>query len=104
MFVAMTRADHLSSTSMTSGCLHDEVPLTPAELVVYLWERHRKKRSERTLRLYRWKGGGPPFFRDGNEVRYSPRLADEWAIAQWGEPLRNNSEQTARRLLVNPKD
>jgi hypothetical protein len=73
--------------------------LTPDELVVYLWEHYRLKRSKRTLQWYRRVGGGPQFFRAGNEVRYSTKLTDEWAINMRGEPVHSTTEARVRKGL-----
>jgi hypothetical protein len=50
----------------------DDVPMTTEDLASYLWQRHRIRRSRRTLQLYRREGGGPPFFRCGNKVFHMP--------------------------------
>lgn len=83
-------------THTTAG----EVPLTPHEACERLWVQHRIRRTPRTLQLYRRVGGGPPFHRAGNEVRYLPSAIDRWARERQGEPLRNNCERSARRLLM----
>jgi hypothetical protein len=93
----------VGSAPTTGPPSDDGVPLTPDELVDYLWQRHRLKRSTRTLQLYRREGGGPPFHRHSNSVLYLPRLADQWAIECRGDPIRNNSEQAARRLMADAK-
>jgi len=90
----------IRSTPPTGPPTDDDASLTPDELVEHLWERHRIRRSKRTLQLYRREGGGPAFFRAGNDVFYTRRLADEWAIERRGEPIKSNSEQSARRLML----
>jgi hypothetical protein len=89
------------SAGMSDADQQDDVVFTPDEEVGYLWERHRMRRSKRTLQLYRREGGGPPFFRIGNDVRYSQKMTDKWVAKQRGDPVHNNSEQAARRLLAD---
>jgi hypothetical protein len=78
----------------------DGPPLPPDELSAFLWTFFRIQRSPRRLAQLRMSGEGPPFLRDGNVVRYPPRLAAVWAVEQLGEPVRSTAEESARRLVA----
>jgi hypothetical protein len=73
----------------------DAAPLTPEETVEYLWSRWRIQRSIRRLAQLRMLGSGPAFVRDGNVVRYPPRLVDQWAVQVLGPPVRSTAEEAA---------
>lgn len=77
--------------------------LTPEELSDRLWAKFRIKRNARRLGQLRAEGSGPPYFRDGNAVRYRDDLLDQWE-EQLGEPARSTSEESARRLLADAKE
>jgi hypothetical protein len=55
--------------------------LPPEDASSYLDERWNLKRGTRALNVYRRVGGGPKFYRIGNDVRYTKRLLDEWVRA-----------------------
>lgn len=38
--------------------------------------------SHRTLQAWRTRGGGPPFYKLGSAVRYSPAAVDQWLAEQ----------------------
>lgn len=72
---------------------HPEPPFTPDELSVHLWTRWRIRRSPSRLAKLRQFGGGPPYHRDGNEVRYGRRSSDDWARAQLGTAFISTAEE-----------
>jgi hypothetical protein len=78
-------------------------PLSPAELKAYLLEQHSLRRSTRTLQQYRREGGGPPYVRSGNDVRYYTDSVDAWVADLFGEEVTSTSEESARRLLTVAK-
>jgi hypothetical protein len=101
----MTDDRHIQNTPLStdaSSYLQARLgtPLSPAEASAYLQARWGLRRSTRTLQGYRREGGGPPFFRVGNDVRYTQRIIDEWAARSMGEPVTSTSEQSARRLMA----
>jgi hypothetical protein len=73
--------------------------MPPADASAYLQARWGLKRTVRTLQGYRREGGGPRFFRVGNDVRYTRSLLDEWAARMMGEPFTSTAEQSARALM-----
>jgi len=80
-----------------------DIPISPEDASDYLLERWSLRRSPRTLRGYRRdppRGGGPMFFRIGNDVRYTRRLLDDWASRLMGQPFSSTTEESARRLLA----
>lgn len=77
-------------------------PFLPEELSRHLWDQYRIHRSPRRLAQLRGTGEGPPFLRDGCVVRYPRALADAWAEAQLGEPIRSTAEEAARRQIAQP--
>jgi hypothetical protein len=79
--------------------VRDLPPLPPDEFSKFLWDNFRIQRSPRRLAQLRMSGQGPPFMRDGNVVRYPPRLGSIWAIEQLGAPVRSTSEESARKLI-----
>ena len=85
---------------MADGTPNQDAMLTPGEAAAYLLDAWNLKRGPRVLGQYRREGGGPRFYRVGNDVRYTRRLLDEWVRELIGDPVRNNSEQAARRLVA----
>jgi hypothetical protein len=81
-----------------------DTPMSPVEAAGYLQDRWGLKRSTRTLQVYRRTGSGPPFFRVGNDVRYSRRMIDEWAARVLGDPLTSTAERAARALMRAAKE
>lgn len=80
---------------------HDlDQPIPDTEAVEYLFDQWRLRRGKRVLQQYRRVGGGPKFFRIGNDVRYNRRFLDEWARSLLGDPVSSNTEISARRLLA----
>jgi hypothetical protein len=75
-------------------------PLTPSETKTYLRDRHNLRRSERTLQQYRREGGGPPYVRTGNDIRYFTDSIDAWVASLFGDEVSSTSEESARRLSV----
>jgi hypothetical protein len=79
-------------------------PLPPAEASAYLQDRWGLKRTVRTLQWYRREGGGPQFFRIGNDVRYTRDLLDAWAARAMGDPLASSAEHSARALIAAARE
>ncbi len=75
-------------------------PLSPAELKAYLQDRHNIRRAERTLQLYRREGGGPPYVRTGNDIRYFTDSVDAWVAELFGDEVTSTAEESARRLTT----
>jgi hypothetical protein len=74
--------------------------MCPAEASAHLFEHWGLKRGIRTLQGYRRTGNGPVFHRVGNSVFYKRDAVDAWAAQLLGEPLRNTTERSARRLIA----
>jgi hypothetical protein len=74
--------------------------LSPPEASAYLKDKWNLPRGPRRLGELRAEGGGPKYYRAGNEVRYAPIHLDEYAVKILGEPLSSTSEETARRRAV----
>jgi hypothetical protein len=73
---------------------------TPDELTTYLRDQYRLQRGKRRLAEMRATGEGPPFFRAGGcQVLYRRDLADTWARAVIGEPLKSTADESSRRRL-----
>jgi hypothetical protein len=68
-----------------------------------LLERHSLRRSTRTLQQYRRDGGGPPYVRSGNDVRYYTDSTDAWVAELFGDEVTSTAEESARRLLTPAK-
>lgn len=71
-------------------------PFTTQELSKFLWDEYRIQRSAMRLARLRYIGGGPPFVRDGVQVRYPLPLARRWAKGQLGTPVQSTGEETTR--------
>lgn len=69
---------------------------TPQEMSDFLWSEYRIQRSPGRLAKLRTYGGGPPFVRDGIQVRYPPPLARQWAQDVLGKPVRSTAEEVTR--------
>jgi hypothetical protein len=77
-----------------------DAPLSPQEASAYLRERWGLTFGVRSLQVRRRTGDTAEFHRVGNRVLYTKAALDAWATQKLDQPLRNNSERTARRLMA----
>lgn len=70
--------------------------LAPRHLRTEQQEAERLNVSVRTLQAWRYKGGGPPFFRLGTAIRYDPAAVDSWLEDQIRSSTSDPGPETAR--------
>ena len=76
-------------------------PFTTQELSIFLWNEYRIQRSPMRLAKLRYTGGGPPFVRDGVQVRYPPPLARQWVEDLLGTPVRSTAEEIVTAIAAD---